>query len=416
MSTSEWRIRVGKVILFALPLWCMAWGSGATAEEPLALADVLRIALSENPLIAAWDAKVQAGEGGLASAKAFPNPGIGGEFARTARYDPGRNEGSVELSQPFEFPSKRKYRRQAAEMDLKALAYEREASKLNLTFEVKAAFYHLLLAKKGLEVAQDNQRSAQTLLASAKIRVEVGEAPEFEWIKAQVEVARASNEVQKANSKVSLAKAALNALMGRPASRPLEVSGELESAPEEIELESLLQKALVGHPLIQQQNYLVQKQTHLLHLAKSSRIPDVFLSGFYEWETDKERAGVGLSLPLPLWYRQRGEIGSAAAEKARAEAELTHLRNEIIRSVTEAYQGYLISKDLVSVFGQQLLKQAEEIRRIAEISYREGASGILDLIEAQRTARQTFLEYLQALYELKVAEAAIQRATGAGSL
>ncbi|MDH7501075.1 MAG: TolC family protein, partial [candidate division NC10 bacterium] len=331
-------------------------------------------------------------------------------------YESGRNEGSVELSQPLEFPSKRKYRRQAAEMDLQALAYERQASQLNLTFEVKSAFYHLLLAKKSLEVAQDNQKSAQTLLSSAKIRVEVGEAPEFERIKAQVEAARASNEVQKAHSQVSLAKAALNTLMGRPASRPLEIAGDLESPLEEIDLEPLLQKALEGHPLIRQQNYLVRKQGHLLQLAKSSRIPDVALSGFYEWETDKERAGVGLSLPLPLWYRQKGEISSAAAEKAKAEAELAHLRNEIIHSVTEAHQGYLISKDLVNVFSQQLLKQAEETRRIAEISYREGASGILDLIEAQRTARQTFLEYLQALYELKVAEAALERATGAGSL
>ena len=402
-------------VLILLPLLLLSL-SPVAAEEPLALSDVLRIALAENPLTGAWDAKVKAGEGELQSARAFPNPEIRGAFAWITRYDTGRHEGGLELSQPLELPGKRKHRRQAAEMDLKALGYEREDSKLNLIFEVKSSFYQLLLAQKGLEVAQDNGRSAQTLLDSAKIKVDVGEAPEFEWIKAQVEAARASNEVRKATSRVLLAKATLNHLMGRSASGPLEVLGELESAPKEVALEALLQKALERHPLIQQQNYLVQKQSHLLDLAKSSRYPDLAVTGFYEWEIDKERAGVGVSMPLPLWYRGKGAISSAAAEKIRAEAELTSLKNEISRSVTEAYQGYLISKDLVGVFNEQLLKQAEESRKIAEISYREGASGILDLIEAQRTARQTFLEYLQALYELKVTEAALERATGSGAL
>jgi cobalt-zinc-cadmium efflux system outer membrane protein len=158
----------------------------------------------------------------------------------------------------------------------------------------------------------------------------------------------------------------------------------------------------------------VQKQSHLLDQAKASRYPDLTVSGFYEREPGKEVAGLGVSFPLPIWYRQQGAITSATAEKTRAEAELRNLQNETSRMVTEAYQGYRIAKDLVQVFTQQLLKQAEESRKIAEISYREGASDILNLIEAQRTARQTFLDYQQALYELKVADAALERALGRG--
>jgi cobalt-zinc-cadmium efflux system outer membrane protein len=245
--------------------------------------------------------------------------------------------------------------------------------------------------------------------------VEVGEAPEFELIKAKVELARASNEVQKANSRLSLAKTGLNTLMGRSGSNPLEVVGELESSPQELKLESLIQQGLEKHPLIQQQNYLVQRQARLLDQAKASRFPDVTVSGFYTWEFDKETVGGGLSVPLPVWYRQKGAISSASAEKIRAEAELRNLQNETSRSVIEAYEGYAIANNLVQVFTNELLKQAEESRKIAEISYREGASGILDLIDAQRTARQTFLDYQQALFELKVSEAALQRATGSGS-
>jgi cobalt-zinc-cadmium efflux system outer membrane protein len=405
-------LRAWPLVIVLSSLLLLFVPSPSAAEEPLTLSDALRIALSDNPLILAWDAKVKAGEGGVEAAKAFPNPAIGGAFGRIIRFNPGKNEGAVELSQPLEWPSKRKYRREAAEMDLKSLHYEWDASRLNLVYEVKSSFYDLLLAQKGLEVARDNERWSQTLLSSAKIRVDVGEAPEYERIKAQVEVARARNEVKKAETRVSLAKGALNTLMGRPASSRLEIAGDLESAPKKMELEALLQKALQEHPSIRQQDFLVQKQKRLLDLARSSRYPDVTVSGFYEREPDKEVAGAGLSVPLPIWYQQKGEIQTALAEKARAEAEFLSLQNDIRRSVTEAYQNYLISADLVGVFTQQLLKQAEESRRIAEISYREGASGILDLIEAQRTARQTFLDFQQALFDLKAAEAALERATG----
>lgn len=414
MKRPEVKAGAGKVLFFSLLF--LLWTAGTVAAEPLTLSDALRIGLADNPLIAAWEAKVKAGEGVLSSARAFPNPEIGGRLGRITHFNPGDYEGSVELSQLLEVPAKRKYRRQAAEMDLKATSFEREGLKLTFIFEVKTAFYRLLLAEKNLEVAQDNEKSARTFLSSAKIRVEVGEAPEFELIKAQVEMARATNEVQKAANKVSLAKANLNTLLGRPGSSPLEIAGALESPPEELNLESLMQKALERHPYIQQQNYLVEKQSRLLDMARASRYPDLTVTGFYDREIDKELAGLGLSVPLPLWNHQRGAIATAAAEKARAEAELRNLQNETTRLVTEAYQNYVIAKDLIQAFSQQLLKQAEETRRIAEISYREGAFGILELIEAQRTARQTSLDYQQALYDQKVAEAALERATGAGSL
>lgn len=405
------------VILFSFSsLFFFLTGEGlGAAQEPLTLSDVLRIALTDNPLIAAWEAKIKAGEGEVLSAKAFPNPEIGGRYDRIVRLAPGQNEGGVELRQLLENPSKRKYRRQAAEMDLKAISYERETLLLNFVFQVKRAFYNILLAKKNLEVDQDNEKSARTLLSSAKIRVEAGEAPEFELIKAQVEFARASNEVQKAATKLSLAKTNLNTLMGRSGSNPMDVAGELESGRHDFSLEALIQKALEQHPLIQEQKYLVQRQAHLIDEAKASRFPGVTVSGFYTWEFDKETAGVGLSVPLPIWYQQKGAITTASAEKIRAEAELKNLQNETNRSVTEAYQDYVIASNLVQVFTKELLRKAEESRKIAEISYREGASGILDLIDAQRTARQTFLDYQQALFELKVAEAALERATGGGS-
>jgi cobalt-zinc-cadmium efflux system outer membrane protein len=64
------------------------------------------------------------------------------------------------------------------------------------------------------------------------------------------------------------------------------------------------------------------------------------------------------------------------------------------------------------VFKSGLLKQAEEALRIAQISFIQGASGLLDLLDAQRVQRATLQEYYAALYDLSVAEAELERVTG----
>jgi cobalt-zinc-cadmium efflux system outer membrane protein len=113
-----------------------------------------------------------------------------------------------------------------------------------------------------------------------------------------------------------------------------------------------------------------------------------------------------------LWDRRRGQIATAMAEGRRAEAELARFRTELTKAITGEYRNYQIAVDQLKVFEAGLLKQAEEALRIAQISYRQGASDLLNLLDAQRVRLTTLQEYYIALYDLSAAQAQLERVTG----
>lgn len=82
------------------------------------------------------------------------------------------------------------------------------------------------------------------------------------------------------------------------------------------------------------------------------------------------------------------------------------------RRIIEEYQNYRIALDQLKVFEEGLLKEADEARRIAQFSYQQGESDLLNLLDAQRVERTTLIEYHEAQFELQVALARLEQATG----
>jgi cobalt-zinc-cadmium efflux system outer membrane protein len=117
-------------------------------------------------------------------------------------------------------------------------------------------------------------------------------------------------------------------------------------------------------------------------------------------------------VPLPLWYRRQGEIASSLGAKRREEAELLRARNELARGVHQHYQDARTTADLLEVFDKGLLKQAQEALRLAQFSFQQGASSLLEVFDAQRVQRQIQMDYARARYELSVSLTRLELAVG----
>jgi cobalt-zinc-cadmium efflux system outer membrane protein len=173
-----------------------------------------------------------------------------------------------------------------------------------------------------------------------------------------------------------------------------------------------LSAALEKHPLVLKAKKEAESKGYSLERERASVFPDVTLRGFFNKEIDKDSYGVGLSVPIPIWYQRKGEIATASAEKTRAEAEVYRTKVELGRSITEEHRNYVTALDQIEVFDKGLLNEAKEALRIAEFSYRHGESGLLDYLDAQRVYQSTFVEYYQSLFELESSLAALERAAG----
>jgi len=283
---------------------------------------------------------------------------------------------------------------------------------LELRYRVKAAFYELLFNRKGLGVSAKNLETVNALLNTVRTRVEAGESPEFELVKARVEALKSTKELKKARREVVKAGILLNSLLGNVLPDEFNIEGGFIILQKEYEMEELMSIALKNHPTIKERKKNLESLSYAFEGEKRSVIPDVTVRGYFDRELDKESYGMGLSIPLPLWYRQKGEIQTARGELRRAEAELSGVRIELSRAIEDAYSNLEIALEEIRVFEEGLLSQSQEALEISEFSYREGKSGLLDYLDAQRIYRETQLDYNMARFELSLSVADIERLAG----
>lgn len=411
------RVLWSLVCLMALAIPAMG-ETPALPTQPVTLDMILDLAERQNPTLAVFLANVEVSRGEAVTARAYPNPttNLTGGRGESHGVSPSLSghEYQASIVQPLEWPLKRGARIQAAIFKVETARLDAEGFRLFLKAEVKGAFYQVLLAEKQVELAVRNLETVRDLRRSVEIRVRIGEAPAFELVKADVELLKAQNEVAKRRSQVELARASLNALLGNLLPKSFTVAGQFSSTKTWPDLPVLIERAMETHPTVVRQRREVERWRYQLGFERQARVPDVGVGGLYLRDLDKETFGVVLSLPLPLWDQRQGKIATAMAEGRRAEADLERSRTELTKAITQEYQNYQITAEQLAVFEAGLLKQAEEALRIAQISFRQGASGLLDLLDAQRVQRATLQEYYGALYDLSAVQAQLERVTGLG--
>lgn len=103
---------------------------------------------------------------------------------------------------------------------------------------------------------------------------------------------------------------------------------------------------------------------------------------------------------------------AAFGSKRKGEADYLRARNELIRNISQHFQDAKTTAELIEVYEKGLLKQAEEALRVAKFSFQQGASSLIEVLDAQRVQRQILLDYAQAQFDLSIALALLERAVG----
>ena len=200
------------------------------AARPIfTLPEVLQLALERNPGVAVAAAQREAAEAGRITARAYPNPSVelGGGPSRGRQ--PGVVDGSAwafGLSQPLEYPGLRDARSQTANAGVDSANAGFDAFRINLSAAVRGAFFEVLRRQAELALAGENSELLRSVRNRVEVRVQTGEAPRFDLIRADAELLNAIKAQESAALRVQQAKAALARLAGA-LPREYEVKGEL---------------------------------------------------------------------------------------------------------------------------------------------------------------------------------------------
>ncbi|HEX5645395.1 MAG TPA: TolC family protein [Nitrospira sp.] len=387
------------------------------------LNEIVELALAKNPLVTFAEGQIEQQRGVQTAAGAYPNPTVGGASGHGGLRDAATGIGSslgrqslteynVTVGQPVEWPAMRAARQRVADLGLATANVGLLETQLNLRSLVKVAFYDLLLAQQDAALARRNLETIEGVQRIVKARVKSGEAPQFEAIKAEVEVLKARQQLARADNLVRVNRVTVDTLTGGSLGTTYTIEGDFRGIPKEIMLEGLMNRMISQHPTIQRLFRSVEQSDWKIEFERQMRVPTVTVGGSYWREMGREAYQGGLSVPMPLWYRRQGEIASSLGAKRREEAELLRARNELARSVHQHYQDARTTAELIDVFDKGLLKQASEALRLAQFSFQQGASSLLEVFDAQRVQRQILLDYAQARHDLAVSLARLEQAVG----
>ncbi len=394
------------------------------APPAYTLDSILDLALARNPAVSSAEGTIDQQRGQQTAAGAYPNPTVTGYMGYGEVRDTGRaniresldreklTEYNVTIGQPLEWPSMRKARQGVADAGLATATAGMSETRLNLTTQVKVAFYDLLLAQRDAALAQQNLDIVESVGRIVKARVKSGEAPQFESIKSEVEVLKAKQQLARAENAVRINRAVVDTLTGGALGAAYVIQGDFMGMSKEVQVDGLIVRMGTQHPSIQRLLKSVEQSDWKIEFERQSRVPSVTVNGSYWREIGREAVQGGLSIPMPLWYRREGEIAASLGSKRHHEAELLRTRNELARAIFQHYQDARTTAELIDVFDKGLLKQAQEALRLAQFSFQQGASSLLDVFDAQRVQRQIQMDYAQARYELSVSLARLERAVG----
>lgn len=382
----------------------------AQASAGLSLPEALAAAFAQNPELAAAGREVGVAEGERRQAGLLPNPELSWEAEDTRR---DTRTTTITLSQPFELGGKRGARVAVATTGQAIAQLELERQRNGLRADVVQAFHTALRAQTALELAQQSQALTERGLRVVQGRVTAGQASPVEATRAQVQLAQAQSEVRRAASQRSVAYQALARLTGSPLATFDQLQAANLSPGAAPTAEALLDKVeqTAEWRLAAAQ---VERGEASLGSEKAQRIPDLTVSlGSQYSREDRERVNVvGLSMPLPLFDRNQGNVLVAArrADQARDLRNAVELR---LRSETRsALSQWATAMQEVQAYDRTILPSAQQAVDTATRGFEMGKFAFLDVLDAQRTLIEARGLYLDALAAATDARAQLERVYG----
>jgi cobalt-zinc-cadmium efflux system outer membrane protein len=403
--------------VFAAALWLVALAVPALAEvRAYSLAELEEIALKVNPALGVASEEVAKSEAELRIARQYPNPELDGwasseKALEAAPAHSGIGYG-VAVAQTVEWFGRRSKRQEAAGFGIEAAQGLLASQRLNVIARLRELFYRELAAQRRLQITEENLASARELLSLVEKRVRLGESRQIELIKARVEFYTTEREYQRARTELAASRQVLSRFLLGGLPVEFSLAGDLTVLDPAVPLSSWQEAALSAHPQLSAQKALVRQAESTLGAERQAWVPDVTFRVFRNEDIDLRSTGGGLTFSIPLWNRKGGEVARAAADRRQAEFELGLIRQQLETGVAAQYGLYEVARRQVETFQEKLLKEAAESLRLAQFTYEQGETGLLDLLDSRRVYRATQQDYYGALLDYWLARTELWRIAG----
>lgn len=374
-----------------------------SAPLELSLIDAIAMAERNSPRLREASAISQRTTAAEQTTRAYSNPSLevfeGEQYAKAVSIPgiPGLLQ-HYAASQTIEIPSERRARQSAARFQVASSHAYEQAVMFSVVADTKRAFYSALRRREEIAHAQENLQLVQDLRRRVELEVRIGEKGKLELTRTEAEMARAQFMVRSARLQYANAIALLRVAIAAPADANLDPKGVLSPGIALPPVEQMREEMLSVHPVVVQSQAEIKRSQATLDLERALRIPRPTAYVEYENQPDLSFWRAGVTVPIPLWDRRRGQIGEAKAAISESTAVLEQRRLELISALERAYEQYQLADEQVTSLESGSLRAAESAVDAAKAAYRFGERGIVEVLDAQRVLQTVRGDLLDAQF------------------
>lgn len=392
-----------------LPVW-------AQTSPTLSLSSAISQAMQGSPMLSSAQAALSAAQGNTLQAGALSNPEITFDAENIAGNGDFKGTNAAEytygISQKLELGGKRASRRAQAQAESEAISKDVLATRLDITRNVTVAYGDILALTEKRKLTEAREHLAQEVLANVSQRVGAARDPLIYKNQADVSLATAKLESQKVQRDLQLAKRKLASMWGDSV-----LQAELDtsvltstSAPQPLDT---YQAKLANTPYLQRYEDLKASKQAAFKLEKTQNIPDPSFSvGIRDFrETGHQAMVAGMSMPIPVFNRNQGNIARAGAQVTQTEQDARQARLQTEQTLHEAWLDWQSAHSEATALQVRIIPSAQQALGLSRQGYERGRFSFLEVLNAQRTLAEAQEQHINALQRQLNAKAEVERLT-----
>jgi len=373
--------------------------SRAATELQLTVADALNAYAEGNLERKAAQAQVEAARQQVRAAGLLENPSVTHSQGHNSSGTPtnGDHYYTNTLSQTVPIAGQLGLRRQVAEAARDAAEGAFQSRDLALRLAVLRAYSRLFAAQYRVSFTRQDLSSLEEAVAVLRRRVTSGATAQYDLVRGELEAERIRTDLSDALADEKAAQEELRKAIGPAAPAGPFAAAPVDLSPSYAEVDALTTLALLSRGDLKAARALSGGAEASATLARREVVPDLtfslgLLNSAGPSSTDLL---AGVSIPIPVIRRGQGTIQAARSTADAARFDVQALETRIPTEVAKAVAVYQQRRAERDRYQTAVKQRAEQLLRIAQAAYREGARGILELVDAYRTSREVRLRDLE---------------------
>jgi outer membrane protein, heavy metal efflux system len=379
----------------------------ASAEGALVtLEQVQNMARQMNPTLRQAEAEIRAAKARQQQAGLYPNPAIGytGDEIRGGSVGGGK-EGFF-VQQTIVTGGKLGLSRAIFGKEAKLATIEADEQRIRVESAVKMAFLRVLAAQEMLDARRDLAKISQDDAETQRRLWNTGQADETEVLAAEVDAQRMHMAARMQENTLREEWRSLSSVIGQPDMPVATVAGDLQTGWPELNEEEAVAAITKESPAVRIAETAAEHAESRLARARREPIPDLQVRGGMEYNNElleglrfaKGWEGIAeLSVQIPIFNRNQGDIAAARADIDRADQEKRRIALTLRDRAASAVDQYANARLMAVEFRDEILPRAKKAYSLMSEKYGLMLASYPRVLDSQRKLYELQIEYIAAL-------------------